>query len=113
MNVARRVDKSATVRGVDLEPGDHVMMTFPIACRDPERFERADEVIIDRKQNRHIAFGVGIHRCLGSNLARLEMEVAVATFLKHIPEFTIAPGATVEWSTGQIRGPRSIPIVVS
>ncbi len=112
VNVARRVSKPASVRGVDLEPGDHVMMTFPIACRDPEKFDRADEVILDRTQNRHLAFGVGIHRCLGSNLARLEMEVSVATFLRHIPDFSLAPGATVEWSTGQIRGPRSIPIVI-
>ncbi|MGI9612222.1 MAG: cytochrome P450 [Acidimicrobiales bacterium] len=112
VNVARRVTKPAVVRGVDIEPGDHVMMAFPVACRDPEKFERADEVLIDRAQNRHIAFGVGIHRCLGSNLARLEMEISLATFLKHIPEFSLTPGTSVEWSTGQIRGPRSIPITV-
>ena len=112
VNVARRVTQPAVVRGVDVEPGDHVMMAFPVACRDPEKFERADEVLIDRAQNRHIAFGVGIHRCLGSNLARLEMEISLATFLKRIPEFSLAPGTSVEWSTGQIRGPRSIPITV-
>ncbi len=112
VNVARRVTTDTEVNGVEMKAGDHVMMTFPIGCRDPERFERADEVVIDRGENRHIAFGAGIHRCIGSNLARLEMEVALETWLRHIPEYSIAPGADVTWSTGQIRGPRSIPIVV-
>ena len=112
VNVARRVTKDVEFGGVPLKAGDHLMMTFPIACRDPEQFDRADEVVIDRAENRHVAFGAGIHRCVGSNLARLEMEVALATWLRHIPEFSLAPGAKVEWSTGQIRGPRRIPIVV-
>jgi len=112
VNVMRRVASDTTVRGVDLHAGDHVLMAFPNACRDPERFERADEVLIDRAKNRHVAFGAGIHRCLGSNLARLEMSVAISTWLTHIPEFSLAPGAQVSWSTGQIRGPRNIPIVV-
>lgn len=112
VNVARRVTKATTIRGVELSEGDHVMMAFPVACRDPKVFDRADEVVIDRTQNRHVAFGAGIHRCLGSNLARLEMEVSIRTWLEVIPEFSIAPGAAVEWATGQIRGPRTVPVVV-
>lgn len=112
VNVARRVTRDVEVHGVEMHAGDHVMMTFPIACRDPAQFDDADRVIIDRDRNRHLAFGVGIHRCLGSNLARLEMEVAIATFLRHMPDFSLAPDAEVQWSTGQIRGPRSVPIVV-
>ena len=112
VNVARRVTKDVSFNGVEMQEGDHVMMTFPIACRDPEHFDRADEVIIDRQKNRHIAFGVGIHRCLGSNLARMEMEISIATFLKHIPEYSITENQQVEWSTGQIRGPRQIPITI-
>ena len=112
VNVVRRVARDVELHGVRMRRGDHVMMTFPIACRDPEHFEDADRVVIDRQRNRHVAFGVGIHRCLGSNLARLEMELAVSAFLRHLPEYSLAPGAEVQWSTGQIRGPRSIPIVV-
>lgn len=112
VNVVRRVAQDVTVRGVDMHPGDSVLMTFPIACRDPEIFERPDEVIIDRQRNRHPAFGLGIHRCLGSNLARLEMNVAVATWLQKAPDFTLAEDADVEWSEGQIRGPRTIPVVI-
>lgn len=112
VNVARHVAQDATVNGVEMHQGDTVFMTFPIACRDPELFEDPDEVIIGRQRNRHSAFGLGIHRCLGSNLARLEMNVAVATWLRSAPEFGLAPDAKVRWSEGQIRGPRTIPVVI-
>ena len=112
VNVTRRVTTDVTVDGVEMHAGDHVMMTFPIACRDEAQFERADEVIIDRARNRHVAFGSGIHRCLGSNLARLEMEVALETWLEYIPNYRLQPGAEILWSTGQIRGPRMLPIEV-
>src|SRR3990172_8995297 len=57
--------------------GDKVLMSFPAANRDPEKFPDPDKVIIDRAENPHIAFGVGIHRCAGSNLARMEMRVSI------------------------------------
>jgi len=111
--VNRVVTQDTVVDGVEIKEGDSVFMTFPIACRDESQFERANEVIIDREKNRHVAFGSGIHRCLGSNLARLEMNVAVETFLRHMPEFSLVDPEAVVWAPGQIRGPRSIPIVVS
>ena len=52
----------------------------------------ADEFVIDRAENRHAAFGLGIHRCLGSNLARLELRVAVEEFLDRFPDFELAAG---------------------
>ncbi len=73
-------------------------------------FERADEVVIDRAKNRHFAFGSGIHRCLGSNLARMEIRVAVETFLERIPTFALADPSAVRWNGGQVRGPRCVPI---
>mmetsp|Transcript_15307 Transcript_15307/g.44459 ORF Transcript_15307/g.44459 Transcript_15307/m.44459 type:complete len:84 (+) Transcript_15307:294-545(+) len=79
---------------------DSVLMTFPIACRDPEMFDRSDEVVIDRQRNRHPAFGLSIHCYLGSNIARLEMNVAVVTWLRLAPEFSLAEGADVTWSEG-------------
>ena len=60
--------------------------------------------------NRHLAFGVGIHRCAGSNLARMELRVAVETWLHRIPEFRLAEGAEVTWAGGQVRGPRRVPV---
>ena len=66
--------------------------------------------MIDRALNRHVAFGVGIHRCAGSNLARMEMRVAVEEWLQRIPEFRLVDGAEVTWAGGQVRGPRSVPV---
>ena len=70
-----------------------------------------DKVILDRAHNRHVAFGSGIHRCAGSNLARMELRVAIEEWLRRIPEFHIEPGAEVTWAGGQVRGPRSVPVV--
>ena len=58
----------------------------------------------------HFAFGSGIHRCLGSNLARMEIRVAVETFLERIPTFALADPSAVRWNGGQVRGPRCVPI---
>ena len=108
----RTVVQPGAIGDQPVEVGDTVMMAFPAACRDPEAFDRADEVIIDRQQNRHVAFGAGIHRCLGSNLARLELNVAIETWLKHFPDFELVEGAEVTWASGAIRGPRSIPVTI-
>ena len=87
-----------------------MLLPFPSANRDPSVFDRADEVIIDRAENRHLAFGVGIHRCLGSNLARLEVSVAVKKFVDRVGPFTVADEGAVRWAKGQVRGPRVLPI---
>ena len=87
-----------------------VLLPFPAANRDPEAFENADEVIIDRERNRHIAFGLGIHRCAGSNLARMELRVAVEEWMKAIPEFELDTSRPMKWAGGQVRGPRRLPV---
>jgi hypothetical protein len=74
-------------------------------------FPDANQVKIDRKENRHAAFGLGIHRCVGSNLARMELRVALEEWLKRIPEFQLEPTARVTWSEGTVRGPRQLPVV--
>jgi cytochrome P450 len=74
-------------------------------------FADADRVVIDRAQNRHAASGLGIHRCIGSNLARMEIAVVLEEWLARIPEFRLAPGAEVTWSEGTVRGPRRLPVV--
>ena len=65
-------------------------------------------VQLDRAHNRHFAFGAGIHRCLGSNLARMELRVALEAFLDRIPTFTIDDAEDPHWSGGQVRGPRRV-----
>jgi cytochrome P450 len=94
-----------------VKEGERIMLTFPAANRDPEMFENPEEVIIDRQRNRHVAFGSGIHRCAGSNLARMEMNVAIEEFLKMVPEFELADPDAVTWAGGQVRGPRHLPVV--
>ena len=108
VTMAREVVKETKINGCTFKPGEMVMLSFPAANRDPEMFPDADRVIIDRKQNRHAAFGLGIHRCIGSNLARLEMTIAVEELIKRIPDFTLA--GPVTWSEGTVRGPRRLPI---
>ena len=109
VTMARKVAKDVDIGGRTMRENDWVLLPFPSANRDPEFFDRADEVLLDREKNRHAAFGLGIHRCLGSNLARMELTVAVEEFLRRIPEFELADPDAVRWSTGQVRGPRVLP----
>jgi len=110
VTMAREVMKETTVSGCPVKPGNMVLLSFPAANRDPAMFADADKVVIDRKENRHAAFGLGIHRCVGSHLARMELRVALEVWLERIAEFTLADPAAVTWSTGQIRGPRTLPL---
>jgi cytochrome P450 len=108
--MARLVKEDMEWRGVDMKADDWILLSFPAANRDPQQFDRADEVVIDRQVNRHAAFGLGIHRCVGSHLARMELRVALEVWLQRIPEFSLADAPAVTWSTGQIRGPRALPL---
>jgi len=110
VTMARLVKDDMNWHGVDMKADDWVLLSFPAANRDPAQFDRAGEVIIDRQVNRHAAFGLGIHRCLGSHLARMELRVALQAWLERIPEFTLEDPSAVTWSTGQIRGPRTLPL---
>ncbi len=92
VTMAREVIEDVEYNGVKMRPGDKVLMNFPGANHDPDAFEDADKFIIDRKVNRHIAFGAGIHRCAGSNLARMEMDVAISVGWSAFPSSRFGPG---------------------
>jgi cytochrome P450 len=111
VTMAREVAKETQINGCHFKEGEMVLLSFPAANRDPEMFRDADRVVIDRPENRHAAFGLGIHRCLGSNLARMEITVALEEWLAKIPDFALAPGRAVKWSEGTVRGPRELPLV--
>lgn len=113
VTMARLVKEDMRWRGADMKADDWVLLSFPAANRDPAQFESADEVVIDREVNRHAAFGLGIHRCVGSHLARMELRVALQVWLERIPEFVIADPDAVTWSSGQVRGPRMLPVRIS
>jgi cytochrome P450 len=113
VTMARYVAEDTEYNGCKFAEGERILMNFPAANRDPEKFPDPDEVIIDRAVNPHIAFGVGIHRCAGSNLARMEMRVSIEEWLKRIPDFQLEDPDAVTWAGGQVRGPRSMPVVFS
>jgi cytochrome P450 len=111
VTMARVVTRDIDYEGCQMSAEDKVLMNFPAANRDPDEFEDPDSVIIDRAHNRHVAFGSGIHRCAGSNLARMELTVALEEWLDRIPEFGLDADQEVTWAGGQVRGPRSLPVV--
>jgi len=113
VTMARLVKDDMEWNGCPMKADEWILLSFPAANRDPEAFDDADKVVIDREINRHSAFGLGIHRCLGSHLARMELRVALETWLARFPEFTLADPDAVTWSPGQVRGPRRLPIAVT
>ena len=110
VTMARNAKEDVEYGGVTFKKGDKILMNFPGANHDPEHFVDAHEVQLDRRRNRHVAFGIGIHRCAGSNLARMEMEVALKAWFERIPEFTLSDPDAVTWAGGQVRGPRIVPV---
>jgi cytochrome P450 len=112
VTVARVATRDTEVAGSPVAAGDWVVLAFPAVNRDPEVFPDPERVVIDRQVNRHATFGLGVHRCLGSNLARLEITIALEAFLARYPEFHLTDPAQVTFAPGQIRGPRSIPVTL-
>ncbi|MBI5320482.1 cytochrome P450 [Bradyrhizobium sp.] len=113
VTMAREVVEDTELAGCPMKKGEMVMLSFPAANRDPDKFAHADAVKIDRAENPHVAFGLGIHRCIGSNLARMEMRIALAEWLKRIPDFSLDRTRPMTWSEGAVRGPRVLPIVMA
>ena len=112
VTMARLVKEDMRWRDVDMRADDWILLAYPAANRDPAQFDRADQVVIDRQINQHAAFGLGIHRCLGSHLARMELRVALEVWLERIGDFSLADPDAVTWSSGQVRGPRTLPLRV-
>jgi hypothetical protein len=110
VTMARLVKSDMDYLGCPMKEDDWILLGFPAANRDPVVFKDADKFIIDRAENRHVAFGLGIHRCVGSNLARLELRVAIEEFIKRYPSFEVANKKEVTWAQGQVRGPRNLPL---
>ena len=100
MMVSRVAVQDTELAGCPVHKGDHAIVVIGSANCDEAEFPDADEVRFDREVNRHIAFGGGIHRCLGSHLARLELRVALREWHKRIPEYGIQPGHTLVYTTG-------------
>jgi cytochrome P450 len=106
----RTVVEDVQVGGVQMHKGDRVLCNTISADRDTRQFPDADKVILDRDPNRHLAFSVGPHRCVGSHLARLELRVALEELLRRIPTFRLADGATVRRHLTSVAGIEELPL---
>jgi cytochrome P450 len=111
MAVARVATQEAEVGGCPVRSGEHVMAVIGAANVDDAELPSAGELRWDREVNRHLAFGGGIHRCLGSHLARLELRVALREWHRRIPEYWVKPGAELDFTAG-IRTLERFPMVL-
>lgn len=91
--MARTLKCDTEIGGVEMLAGERVVLAFGAANRDPEVFECPHDIRLDRSSNPHVAFGIGAHRCLGSNLARREVNVALEEFVSRFPRFELAEPA--------------------
>ena len=96
--VPRLVAQDATIGGVDVKAGDTAVILIGAADTDDAEFPHADEVDFEREKNRHVAFGAGPHRCLGSHLARMELRVAIEELHKRIPDYRIQDDVDLHFS---------------
>jgi len=100
MVVPRILAQDYEIDGVQFQAGDVATLLIGAANCDRSEFADASEVRFDRESNRHLAFGGGAHRCLGSHLARLELTVALEEFHRRVPEYELVPGTAISFSPG-------------
>jgi cytochrome P450 len=111
MGVARVATRDVEVGGCPVSAGEHVMAILGSANLDDAELPDAAELRWDREVNRHLAFGGGIHRCLGSHLARLELRVALREWHRRIPDYCVKPGVDLDYTPG-IRTLESFPMLL-
>lgn len=95
--LARTVVRDVELGGQTLRKGDPLLVSWLAANHDPAQFERPDEVVLDRADNRHLAFGLGPHRCIGSHLARAMFQVMLREVLTRIPDYQVDFGGVVQY----------------
>ncbi|MGY1979254.1 cytochrome P450 [Nocardia gipuzkoensis] len=107
---ARTIAQDCEVAGTSFKEGDRVWLSWAMANRDPAVFDNPAELILDRKGNRHYSFGLGIHRCIGSNVARTVFKRMLVAVLDRMPDFRCIPEETVHYDTiAVIQGMRHLP----
>lgn len=110
--IPRTVTREVELSGHTFCPGESVIVNYASANRDAEQFPDPDRCIFDRKSNRHLGFGAGVHRCLGSNLARLEFQIGVEQVLSRMPDYRLAPDEDAVFHGNSVtRGFRAIPVI--
>jgi cytochrome P450 len=107
--LARTATRDVAVGGQQIAAGERVMLCWAAANRDPATFDQPDDLVIDRFPNRHAAFGLGAHRCLGSNFARSEFAAMLNRVLDRLPDYELADGAERYESVGAVNGWHRLP----
>lgn len=109
----RNTTRELVLHGQTLAKGDVVALGFGSANRDPDVFPDPDRVVLDRAPNRHLAFGVGVHTCLGAPVARLELAVTLQEWTQRVAGWRVAPGRAIEWKLrGDRRGLARLPVEI-
>jgi cytochrome P450 len=111
VGLGRTCMRDVEVAGTPIKEGDFVMLAYSASSRDPRTVQNPSKVDITRDSVLHSTFGVGPHRCVGSNLARLELRATLDEWLKRIPEFGVKPGTAPEYVTGFLRSMRKLELV--
>jgi len=108
--LARLVTRDAEFHGRELKKGDRVMLLYAAANRDPSAFSEPDEVDLDRTVNRHLSFGVGVHRCLGSNFARTMFKCMITEVLRRLPDVHVSGPVERYPDAGDVYAVRHLPV---
>lgn len=109
--LSRTVTKDVTLNGQHLKANDKLVISWLAANHDETEFDRPDEIVLDRNPNRHLAFGLGPHRCIGSHLARTMAEVMVKAVLDRIPDYAVEEdGVAVYLGNPAMTGLGKLPI---
>lgn len=107
---ARTVCDDLELDGITLREGERLWLSWAMANRDPRLFDTPDEIVLDRKGNRHFSFGLGVHRCAGSNVARTVFKSMITAVLDRLPDYRCDASGTVHYdSIGVIQGMRHLP----
>ena len=111
--MGRTARAESELGGCPIHVGDKVMLSWGSANHDAAEFDRADEVVLDRSPNRHVAFGIGPHRCVGSHLAKTMVRVALEESLDRLGDYAVADRTKLRYTGGEARGLRSLPVTLS
>ena len=109
-HTGRIARQDVEIGGKQIKKGQAVMAIMAAANRDPERFPNPDELILDRADNKHVAFGWSSHFCFGAPLARMEGQIAFETILRRLPELQLTPGPLVWRDNSGLRGLTALPV---
>jgi cytochrome P450 len=108
---SRTATQDLIFRGIEIKKGEAVLLLSAVANRDPVQFENGERVDFTRDPNRHLTFGAGVHRCLGSNIARLELRVSLEEWFKRIPPFRLKENTALRATGGVTMGLEKLPLV--